>query len=86
MTKPKSLANTLAPCKKLISPAVHQKEGGSIRVDKLLSLVHDLDDQCVHADHLLEDGPRKRMLYNNLVRDFVSYWTTLRRKLLECLC
>lgn len=25
--------------------------------DKLLSLVHDLDNQCVHADHLLEDWP-----------------------------
>ena len=25
--------------------------------DELLSLVHDLDDQCVHAYHLLEDGP-----------------------------
>ena len=28
-----------------------------VRADKLLSLVHDLDDQCVHAYHLLEDGP-----------------------------
>lgn len=26
-------------------------------IDQLLCLVHDLDDEGVHADHLLEDGP-----------------------------
>ena len=25
-------------------------------IDELLCLVHDLDDEGVHADHLLEDG------------------------------
>ena len=40
--------------------------------DELLSLVHDLDDQGVHAYHLLEDGPGM----NNLgdVR-FVDAWS-----------
>ena len=33
---------------------VHQEEGGAVCIDQLLRLVHDLEDQSVHAHHLLE--------------------------------
>ena len=39
---------------------VHQEEGGAVSIDQLLGLVHDLQDQSVHADHLLEYCPGNR--------------------------
>ena len=45
------------PGVQLVVLVVHQKEGGAVGVDQLLCLVHDLQDQSVHADHLLEYRP-----------------------------
>ena len=39
---------------------IHQEEGGAVSIDQLLGLVHDLQDQSVHADHLLEYRPGNR--------------------------
>ena len=36
---------------------VHQEEGGAVSIDQLLCLAHHLQDQGVHADHLLEYRP-----------------------------
>ena len=45
------------PGVQLVVLVVHQEEGGAVSIDQLLGLVHDLQDQSVHADHLLEYRP-----------------------------
>ena len=37
---------------------VNKEERSSVGVDKLLCLVHDLENESVHAHHLLEYGPK----------------------------
>ena len=44
----------------LFSLGVHQEQRGSVSIDQLLSLVHDLENQGVHGDHLLKYGSRKK--------------------------
>ena len=45
------------PGVQLVVFVVHQEEGGAVSLDQLLCLVHHLQDQSVHADHLLEYRP-----------------------------
>ena len=61
VTNQLSIANwTVLPCVQLAVLVVHQEEGGAVSIDQLLGLVHDLQDQSVHADHLLEYRPGNR--------------------------
>ena len=48
------LGNIEDPGVNLIASVVDQEERSSVSIDQPLSLVHHLDNQCVHADHLLE--------------------------------
>ena len=67
---------------------VHQEEGGAVSIDQLLGLVHDLQDQSVHADHLLEYRPGNRNKVESTLERWkiCTYWTTLRRKFVASLC
>ena len=47
------------PGVQLLVLIVNQEERSSVSIHQLLCLVHDLDYEGVHADHLLEDGPEK---------------------------
>ena len=61
VTNELSIANwTVLPGVQLTVLVVHQEEGGAVSIDQLLGLVHDLQDQSVHADHLLEYRPGNR--------------------------
>ena len=58
VTNQLSIANwTVLPGVQLAVLVVHQEERGAVSIDQLLGLVHDLQDQSVHADHFLENRP-----------------------------
>ena len=70
------------PGVQLVVLVVHQEEGGAVSLDQLLCLVHHLQDQSVHADHLLEYRPAEiTSHYQRQLNYSSAYWTTLRRKL-----
>ena len=50
------------PGVQLTSLGVDQEQGGAVGIDQLLCLVHYLQDQSVHAHHLLEYRPETTRL------------------------